>query len=213
MAILEDFLPSVQPHCPGCPESIILDAIRDACRRFCTDTWIIKEDIPAGDIDAGIDDYTITPASGRSVVGITSFLYDKREMIPGKTEAELDILDYGWRTADPGVATAITSPEPNRVKLNRVPEATIVGGLITQVATKPTSAATTVDDLLLSDWDQAIKHGALEKLLEIPEKGWSDIKLSLWHGKRFNFQIQRGKARARMGYMKKSTVARNRAWI
>jgi len=212
MPSLESFLPLVQPHAPGCPESIILNAIRNACIRVCTDSWLVRENLPASDIVAGVDDYTITASPGNETIGLISFLHNKLEL--GKrTEEELDIIDSGWRTADPGVATYVMAPTPDRILLNRVPAETITGGMIVRIATRPTDSASEVNDLLFNDWRKAIKYGALEELYEIPEKGWSDMKQSIWYGGRFNYEIQRGKARARMGNMTKSTTAKVRAWI
>ena len=209
---LTTFLPQIQPHVPGCPESVILEAIRNACIRFCTDTWLVREDIAAQDVTAAQDEYQITASTDNESIGLISFLHDKLEL-GQKTEEELDIIDSGWRTADPGVATYVMLPLPDLVKLNRVPAETITAGMIMRIATRPTDTADDVDDLLFNDWRKAIKYGALEELYEIPKKGWSDMKMSLWYGKRFNFQIQSGKARARMGNMNKSTMAQARAWI
>jgi len=211
MATLESILPLIQPHIPGCPESIALDAIRNACIRFCKDTRLIRETLPADDIISTVDDYTMTASLNNDIVGIVHFLYDEREL-PGHTEEELDIIDNGWRTADPGEATAYMSISPNRFKLNRVPDETIVGGLIVRIATRPTDTATEVNDILFNDWRETIKYGALSELLEIPEKLWSDMKQSIWYGKRFNFGIQSGKAQSVKGNLKKSTGAVMRSW-
>jgi len=212
MTNITDFIPLIRAHVSGCPDNIIQNAALNACIRFCTDTWIIRETLPASDITIGVDDYTINAAANKAPVGMISFLYDKREL-DKKTEEELDIIDQGWRTADPGVATYVMAPEPDRILLNRVPAETIVGGMIVEIATRPIDDALEVDDLLYKDWRDTIKYGALAELLEIPEKQWSDMKQSIWYGKRFNFGIQSGKARARMGNMTKSTNARMRAWI
>ena len=123
------------------------------------------------------------------------------------------VLDSGWRTADPGVATAITMTQPDRIRLNRVPAETIVGGFIPRIITKPERTATTVEERLYEHWNEAIVLGAKSLLKEIPDKKWSDMKMSIWYGKQFNFQIQRAKDRANMSYFKKSTTARNVAWL
>ena len=212
MATLESFLPQIQPHIPSCPKSIALDAIRNACIRFCNDTWLIRETLPADDILATVDDYTITASLNNDVVGIISILYNKLE-IGKKTEEELDILDSGWRTADPGIATAFISLNPNRFKFNRIPAETYIGGMIIRIATKPTATTTTVNDILFNNWRETIKYGALSELLEIPEKKWSDMKQSIWYGKRFNFGIHSARAQSVKGNMKKSTSAVMRSWI
>jgi hypothetical protein len=213
MVTLESFIIHVGPHLPGCPEEVILDAIRDSCIRFCTDTWVIRETLQAFLADSDEDTYTLTPLSGDAVVGIVSFRFDEIELTK-TTEEELDVLDFGWRSADAGNPTMVTSPdESGIVRLNRKAIVGTTSEMRVRVATKPQSDADEVQDALLNEWFRAVKYGALELLYEIPGKGWSDQKQSRWYGKRFNFEIQRGKARARMGHMTKSTVARSRAWI
>lgn len=209
---LTAFLPSIRTHVPGCPESLMIDALRGACIRFCVDTWITREDLPDSDVLIGVDDYTMTASSDKDVVGIVSYVHDSIPL-DFKTKEELDIIDQGWRTADPGVAFYVMAPEPNRILLNRVPAETITGGMKVEIATRPLDAALVVDDLLYNEWREAIKYGALEELKEIPDKGWSSEKQSLDYGRKFNFQIQRGKARARMGHMRKSTTAVRRSWV
>ena len=209
---IDSFLKHVLPQVPGCPESLATDAIRNACIRFCTDTYIVRENIPASDVLIGVEDYTITASTNNEVVGMVSFVYDGTEL-PMKTEEEADIDDHGWRTTDPGVATYVMAPEPDRILLNREPVETITDGMIVRIATRPTDTTTLVNNLLLQDWKHAIKYGALEELLEMPDKGWSNIKSSLYYGGKFNFEIQRGKARATMGNHRKSTVAKSHAWV
>ena len=208
---LETFVPDVKVHVGACPEATIINALRNSCIRFCTDTWIIRENL-TGDIAISTDDYTIIASVDNECLGVIDFLYNKKKL-PHTTEEELDLLDAGWRTADPGTPTSVTAPEPDRVKLNRIPEATVIDGLKVTFAVRPTDAALSVNDKLFNDWRDTIKYGALQELMEIPGKSWSDMKQSVWYGTRFNFGIQKGKARATMGNMKKSTSAVMRSWI
>lgn len=209
---LTDFLPDVQPAVPGCPHNLMLGAIRGACIRFCTDTWLIRETLAPIDVNVGFDTYTLASSAGTVPVGVVHLTHDSRDMTV-VTEEELDIIDNGWRQADPNVATYAIMLLPNQLQLNRVPAEQIINGLIPRVATCPTQTATEVADLLFSDWREAIKYGALEELKEIPDKGWSDAAQAKDYGQKFNFQIQRGKARAVMGHAKKSTTAKMRPWI
>jgi len=209
---LDVFIPQVSPFAPGCPEEVAKEAILNACIKFCEESWILREDIPAGNIVAGIDDYTISPQVGREVVSVISFLYNEVELAR-KTEEELDREDYGWRTADPGTPTAIIQLEPGRVRLNRIPSESVIGGLIPRVVTKPTEDASTVDERLFNDWKKAIRYGALEEIQSIPNKMWTDIKLADRNGRLFSNEIQKAKARANMSYFKRSTTAQMRPWI
>lgn len=209
---ISSFINDITPHVSGCPKSVIIKAIRDAAVRLCEDSTIWRDDIPAADITVDVDDYTITPPAGTRVITTISLRYDGNE-ISGYTEESLDTIDYGWRAGNPGTATAFVLFEPDRIKLNRVPEATIIDGLIAKVALKPTDDATLVGDVIYSDWREAIMHGALERLLRIPKKPWYNIQLSTYHGKHFLFQIQRAKARAAAGFLRKPLSVKPRRWV
>jgi len=206
------FIPQVQPFVPGCPREAQLEAILNACIKFCEESWIVREDIPAGNILSGTDDYTISPQSGREVVSVISFLYKGSEL-SRVTEEWLDEHDYGWRTADPGVPKAIIQLEPGRVRLNRVPDENVVDGLVPRVITKPTEDATTVEERLFNDWKKAIRYGALEELLSYGGKKWTDVKLADRNGRLFSNEIQKAKARANMSYFRRSTTVAMRPWI
>ena len=209
---LTEFLPDVTPSVPGCPRSLILDAIRNACIRFCEETWIIRETLTAIDVVAGTDVYTLTASTNNLPVGLIHFSYNERDLT-FKTEEELDIIDQGWRVADPGTPFFVTSPSPDTFRLNRVPSEAITDGMVPRIATKPTNETSSVDDLLYRDWRDGIRAGALQELKGIPDKGWSDDKAAMSNGQLFNFYIQRGKARAVMGHMRKSTTAKMRQWV
>jgi len=209
---LSDFVNGVMQHVSGCPKNLVIEEVRNAAIRLCEDSTIWRDDIPAGDITADVDDYTITPPAGTRVMTLISLLYDDLTMYP-KTEEELDHLDDGWRTGRPGDPNYFVLLAPDRVKFNRIPEKTISNGLVAKVVLKPTNTATTVADILFYDWFEAIKHGALERLLRIPKKPWSDIKLSMFHGKHFNFQIQRATARATSNFSRKPASVKMRKFV
>jgi len=208
---LEKFVSGVLPHVPGCPESLAINMIRRAVIRLCEDSTIWRDDIPAGDIDIDVADYTITPPADTRIIALMSLMYDGVEMTK-RTEEWLDVNDSSWRNSNPGSPTSIVNYAPDRFILNRVPTKTIVGGMVSRVILKPTNDALVCGDLIYNDWSEAVEHGAISLLMEIPEKKWSDMNLSMYHGRQFNFQIQRARARATMGFAKKSTTAQMQSW-
>jgi hypothetical protein len=209
---LEEFLPQIRSNVPGCPDDVMKASVLDACIRFCNDSWIIREDIEPGNVTAGVDDYLIIPSQYSRMVSLISLMYNGVEL-PKVTEEELDYLDPGWRNGMTGTATYVIMTAPDRLKLNRIPEETIVQGFVPRIVTRPSHDAPFVNDRLYTDWKKAIKYGALSDLLEIPGKKWSDIKLSQHYGERFSFETQRAKDRAQTGWLRKSTVAKPRSWI
>jgi len=190
---LTEFVQNIMPHVSGCPRNLVVNAVRKAIDRLCTDAHIWREDIPAGDITINVDDYTITPPANTRMVTLISLLYEEQE-IAKRTEEWLDANDVGWRVSSIGTPTALVYYAPDRIKFNRLPLATITDGLVARVVLKPTRTAETVEDIIYEDWFECIEHGALHYLMEIPKKDWSDIQLSQYHGRHFIFQIQRAKA-------------------
>lgn len=211
-AALTEFITNVAPHVSGCPNSLIVDELRNAAIRLCEDSLIHREDIAPADITIGVDDYTITPPAQTRVVTVLTLYHDEKPL-NGYTEEELDHLDYGWRNGSIGPATGYTLLAPDRIKLNRVPEATITGGLVIKVALKPTETATVVDDVLYNDWQTALTNGALAELLMIPKKPWTDYALAKENATNFNFQIQRARARQSHGFQRKPISAKMRHWV
>ena len=209
-----DYLPNVRLQATGAPDSVMVDAIRDAVIRFCEDSliWRIKND-PI-DVTTVTDTYSVLPASptGIRVVAPVQLSYNKLE-IPPHTEEELDTLDSGWRTADPGVPTSYLIETVNFIRFNRVPLDAVTDGLRTRVAVKPTQAATGADELIYEDWRAAIEAGAVSVLAGQKDKPWADAGKAESEGALFNFYIQRAKARAVMGHAVKSTTVQMRPWI
>ena len=211
---ISSFSDNIRPFVKGCPDDAIEAAVREACIELCEKSLVIRVDITPGDIVTGFDDYTITADSDTLPLIILSLMYDDNsEPLLPKTEKELDIIDPGWRTADAGPATWFIGLARDRFRLNRVPDEDITDGLTPRIATRPTEDAEQVDIRLLNEYSRAIKHGALSDLMEIPDKPWSDDKRSLWHGNRFNVEIQRARSAADKGYQLASTYVKPRNWI
>lgn len=209
---LTAFINGISPHVSGCPESLIINTVRDAIIRLCGDVTVWRDDIPAGNITILVDDYTITAPASTEIVSVVSLQYDETEIYP-QTEEVLDGVDSGWRAGISGRPSAFVHYAPNRIKFNRIPNATIVGGLVARVALKPTRTATTVEDVLYNDWRECIEHGALERLFRIPKKAWSDINLAAYHGKHFSFHINKAKNRIISGNTQKSISVVMRRFI
>lgn len=190
---LTSFVNDIMPHVSGCPRNLVVNAIRKAIDRLCTDSQIWREDIPAGDIIINVADYTITPPASTRMLTLISLMYDGRE-IDKRSEEYLDRNDPGWRVPQLGTPTDLVYYAPDRIKFNRLPKATITDGLVARVALKPTRTAVSVEDIIYEDWFECIEHGALHYLMEIPGKDWSDMSMSAYHGRHFNFHIQRAKA-------------------
>jgi hypothetical protein len=76
------------------------------------------------------------------------------------------------------------------------------------VALKPKRTATAMDEVIMSDLEDVIVHGALQHLLALPQVNWSDRELSSYHAKQFTFQLAERRARANLGNARGPLMAR-----
>ena len=192
------FLTGVLPSVPACPRTTAINAVRDAARRLCEDSLAVRKTLTAINTVVGQDIYTLPVTTDMEIIAITYAEYDGVPITP-KSPEWLDENDYNWRNAGNGKAQYCFMPSSLQIQLNRKSDSIIAGGLVVEVALKPSITADSCDDSLYIDYKEAVEHGAKHYLMQIPKKEWSDINLSAFHGKHFNFQIQRATAITRRG--------------
>ena len=67
------------------------------------------------------------------------------------------------------------------------------------VCLKPLRTATDMDKSVLDELENVVMHGALQHLLVLPDRSWSDRELASYHAKQFIFKLQERRARANLG--------------
>ncbi len=211
MTPISRFINHVLPHASGIPRAMVIDEVRNAIIRLCEDSAIYRVDIPSADIQIGVDDYTIVPPTDTRVTTFVAFQYNGSPL-SGYTEEELDQLDYNWRLGKTGTPTAYTMLAPDRFKLNRIPEETIVDGMKIRIALKPTETTQEVDEVFYDDWQQAAISGALQNLLAMPKKPWTNAQLAKENGATFNGEVQRARSRATKGYLRGGATVKMVRW-
>lgn len=165
------FLPEVLPECPGAPEPVAINAIRNACFDFCRRSLVWNEFQVSATYQANTAEYTVTsPANGQValIMGIT--LDEKRTIYPASVD-EIAAGRPAWRTATGTIEWFVTS-DPNTFRFVAVPDTS--GTFVAQVAYAPSRTATTVDASLHSLYLETIKYGALWKLKSMQGQPWTD---------------------------------------
>ncbi len=64
----------------------------------------------------------------------------------------------------------------------------------------------------MDDVEDAIVHGALQHLMTLPERTWSDTELAAYHAKQYIFKVNDRRARANMGAVRAPLAAKFQAW-
>ena len=72
------------------------------------------------------------------------------------------------------------------------------------VCLKPLRTATKMDKKFLDELENVIMHGALQHLLVLPDRTWSDRELASYHAKQFAFKLSERRARTNIGASKSS---------
>jgi hypothetical protein len=152
MAALTLFLPLIRGRLPGCPETVLHDAIRDACIEFCKRTQLLTQDVT---VDV-VEDEARTELYPDSDV-VWDILQVRRDTTPLTAVNRTEFLVHGYNTArgDP----AYYYCDGDRVLvLGPVPAASET--LMAVVTLRPTDTSLQVPDVLWADYREPISAGA-----------------------------------------------------
>lgn len=168
---LESFLPEIYPECPGVPQPVAVNAIRNACFDFCYESQYWNEVQASVAYTAANAAYTLAPVADTQVVGVLSLNMNEAEVVYPSPLPELIAAKPDWATAQ-GAITTFVQPALDAVTLVAVPE--VSGYFIPTVAYAPARTAATVDARLYNIHLETIRSGALWKLKRMLTQPWAD---------------------------------------
>lgn len=191
----------LSPSVPGCPQPILEQHIRDSAIETCERTLAWRYEQPSTRLTPGVYEYPynnplqtevhafITAAvNGSPLEPLTlEQLYSK---YPNWPDLSLD------QRADPRF---ICQLDPDNYVLAPLPDASKAYDLKMIVVLKPLRTATGMDKTIFDDLENVIMHGALQHLLVMPNKNWSDRELATYHAKQYLSKITERRARANIG--------------
>lgn len=182
MLLLDMVQGTVLARAKGCPEDEAVDAMRNACIEFCEKTYFLtdgstvqvtNEDIPDLELSAQVIDIIEARIEGE----------DEPLPVYPMNDPRIDELDDDESCvvfADPGSPQLIPTPEAG---------SPVTLELLLAIAPGPT--ATEVPDILWLRNSEALKDGALGRLLAIPGEAWSNDAKAAYHLGRFEAAITR----------------------
>ena len=185
MKDLDAFIPNIRMYAPGVSDPAAYFAIRQAAIEFCERTrfWRYEDEfaITSTDIDG------LTAPSGSVIYDIDAVWFNGRKLTP-KTTGQLDVLEPTWRsgaTAQTSTPKYVTQTEPNTIQI--VPFQT--GQLKFALFLKPSQDATEVPDFLVDQHRETIAHGALARILLIPNQSFTNPEMAAAFGMAFQQKI------------------------
>lgn len=202
MSALADFYDLLLPELPGCPTAMVDLHLREVAREFCSSTNVWAASLTPIDTVAGQATYALATPANSQLCRVTSLTLanDLLWKLEGRDVHSSSALRPQYQSDEPpfvlnGDLTAIT--------LDTAPTAATVGGLRLEVTLKPTQTATSLPDLLLAQYAEAIRYGALARLMSMGKKPWTDRPLAAEYQQQWDtkknfaaYQAQVGNTRA-----------------
>jgi hypothetical protein len=199
--LFSDFTSLLAPSVPGCPTPVVTNYVRRAAREVCERTLAWRYTAASQVLTAGDLDYAYQPDTDTEVHAILSAKVNDNpiSVVPYSVIGGLYPL---WPDTDAdrrGQPLYITQFSPTTYHVAPCPNAAETYTLNMTVALKPTLDATGMDEEIADELESAIQHGALQHLLVLPEKPWSDRELAAYHAKQYIFTISERRARTNVG--------------
>lgn len=172
---LTDLYPLMEPELPGCPQPLILQALRKKVRQFCQDTDAWREQLKDINLVAGQRDYVLNPSFDAEIRKIVEVrINTAANRAAGHIGAPVDFQRYTFHGELSQRSGANLPPNTLTLDATLNPSESVAGGLEVKVSLAPLLMAGQVDQDFLQKWGEAIIGGAMFYLMAMKNKKWSD---------------------------------------
>lgn len=180
---LDDLIPQVVLEAPAVADIAASYQLALAARELCTFSLAWQADVSLR--LSGRTTYDFFPEEG-DIVEPMSGVYSvssggSTSVIETTTAAQMDLNDSSWRTRT-GNALWYFMPSADTIRFIPNPPQ---GTAIIRVALQPNMGERTIDDRVGSVFNEGIVHGALYRLLRMPDREWTNYKLASFYGDLF----------------------------
>ena len=192
MKLWSEFYDLVALHLPGCPLAAMDIALRQAAIAFCEQSLAWQFDHPAIAVEPAVSAYSFAPPAGSVVHAILHAALDGREIGCGTGNCDVTERNRAGRLS--GIPLYIFG---GTGFLTLVPAPAANGILSLSVALKPSPTSTGLDEREFDEYQEAIVHGTLSRLMSSPKKPYTHLQLASYHQEQFG--IKTGAAAVREG--------------
>ncbi len=192
----EDLLPELIAMTPGCSDTMIRNAIRSAAIEFCEGAGVYQSQLDPISTVKGEYEYEFEAPANTRVHKILWVNYQGTNLEPISTSLLEERLP-SWRTTIGSTPEYYVKNTSTTLSLVPVPANTVANSTTIRVQLKPTHDSTQCDADVMSDYRDAIVHGALFRLLRMPSKDWTDYTAAGVYGNLFTQGVEAAKLRAR----------------
>jgi len=201
-----DIVNRLSPSVPGCPTPVIEQYVRDAAIEACERTLAWRYEQPAVRLVPGAHDYEYDTPDDAEVHAFLTATVNGKQLTPVTLEHLYDLYPK-WPNQDVNERSEpryITQLDPDNFSVAPVPDNATTYDVRMIVCLKPLRTATKMDKKFLDELENVIMHGALQHLLVLPDRTFSDRELASYHAKQFAFKLSERRARTNLGAAKAS---------
>lgn len=212
--LFSDLVNRLAPSVPGCPQPVIVNYVRDAAIEVCARTSAWRYEHATVTLVAGTNSYAYVPESGAEVHTVLSASINGVDL-PSRTLEDIHSMYPKYPSsvvAERSMPQYMLHIDPLTFYVVPVPDGDTTYTIEMFVAQKPTRAATGMNEAVMDDLETVIMHGALQHLLVLPERTWTDRELASYHAKQYAFKSAERRARANVGAGRAPLTVRMNAW-
>lgn len=191
----------LSPSVPGCPLPVIANYIRDAAVEVCERTLAWRYEQPVIRLTPGVYEYPYETPSDTEVHAFLTVSVNREAAQPLMIE-DIHTKFPHW----PDLAEEYRSNpryvaqfDVDNFAVAPIPDDSKTYDVKMILALKPLRTATGMDKSVFDDLENVIMHGALQHLLVLPNKPWSDRELAAYHAKQYLAKTVERRARANLG--------------
>lgn len=201
-----DIVNRLSPSVPGCPTPVIEQYVRDAAIEACERTLAWRYEQPKIRLVPGAHDYAYETPDDAEVHAFLTATVNGRVLKPITIEQLYDIYPKWPNQAanERAEPCYITQLDPDNFSVAPIPDSNTTYDVRMIVCLKPLRTATKMDKKFLDELENVIMHGALQHLLVLPDRTFSDRELASYHAKQFAFKLSERRARTNLGAAKAS---------
>ena len=139
MASFESFMKDVLPYVPGCPDTVVENALRSSSIELCEKAGVYTKELDPISTVSGIYEYEFGQPAGTKVDKIIWAIYNGKDL-EAITPRGLESRKPKWReTSNLATPEYFIQQSPDLFWVVPIPDTNLTNGIILNVSLKPSS--------------------------------------------------------------------------
>ena len=195
MASFDSLMKEVLPYVPGCPDTVVENALRSSTIELCEKAAVYTKELDPITTVAGSYEYEFGQPIGTKVDKILWAIYNGQDL-EAISPRGLEAQNPKWRD-NTSTPRHFIQQSPDLFWLVPIPDTTLAGGVVMNVSLKPSRTSNNISTQVSDDYRDGIIFGALYRLLRMPARDWSDAMAASDYAGLFRQSVQEAEIKAR----------------